>query len=60
MTFFSEGVDVVNDILSEIEVVVDMLVCISFEVVIILAVALFVFPYLLYIVSSILSCGGAI
>ena len=48
--FFSEGVDVTNDILSEIEVVVDIFVCISFEVVIISAVTLFVVPYLLHIV----------
>ena len=50
----------VNDILSGIEVVVDMFICIIFEVVIIPAVTSFVFPCLLdivYIVSSNSSYG---
>ena len=53
----------VNDILSGIEVVVDMFVCIIFEVVIISAVTSFVFPCLLdiiYIVSSNSSYGVTI
>ena len=52
--------DVVNDILSGIEVVVDMIVCISFEAVIISAITSFVFTCLLdivYIISSNSSCG---
>ena len=40
--FFSEGIGIVNDILSGIEVVVDMFVCISFEAVTISAVTSFV------------------
>ena len=54
--FLSEGISEVNDILSRIEVVVDMFVCISFETVTISAVTSFVLPCLLdilYIVSSI-------
>ena len=40
--FFSEDIGVVNEILSGIEVVIDMFVCISSEVVIISAVTSFV------------------
>ena len=50
----------VNDILSGIEVVVDMIVCISFEAVIISAITSFVFTCLLdivYILSTNSSCG---
>ena len=53
----------VNDILSGIEVVVDMFVCIRYEAVIISAVISFVFPCLLdilYIVPSNSSCGVTI
>jgi len=56
--FLSEGIGVVNDKLSGIEVVVDMFVCILFETVIISAVTSLVLPCLLdtvCIVSSNLS-----
>ena len=58
--FLSECIGVVNDILSEIEVVGNMFLCVSFEGVTILSVTSFVFPCLLdivYIVSSYLSYG---
>ena len=59
----SENIGVVNNILSGIELVVDMFVCISFEVVIVAAVTSFVFPCLfdiVYIVFSNLSYGVTI
>ena len=53
--FFSEGIGVVNRILSGIEVVVKMSVCISFEAVIISAFTSFVIPSLLDIVNIVSS-----
>ena len=61
--FLSENIGVVNGILSGIEVVVDMFVCVIFEAVIISAVNSFVSPCLLdivYIVSSNSSCAVTI